>query len=42
MPSVYILLTRTDTLFVKALHGAARSRYTHVRDVYKRQLLKEL
>lgn len=30
MPSVYILLTRTDTLFVKALHGAARSRYTHV------------
>ena len=30
MPSVYILLTRTDTLFVKALHGATRSRYTHV------------
>ncbi|WP_418665864.1 hypothetical protein [Allofournierella sp.] len=30
MPSVYLLLTRTDTLFSRALHGATRSRYTHV------------
>lgn len=29
MPSVYILLTRTDTLFAKALHGATHNRYTH-------------
>ena len=29
MPCVYILLTRTDTLFARMLHGISGSRYTH-------------
>lgn len=29
MPCVYILLTRTDTLFARLLHGLGGSRYTH-------------
>lgn len=29
MPCVYILLTRTDTLFARLLHGMGGSRYTH-------------
>ena len=29
MPCVYILLTRTDTLFARLLHGLGKHRYTH-------------
>lgn len=29
MPCVYILLTRTDTLFARLLHGMGGNRYTH-------------
>lgn len=30
MSSVYLLLTRTDTLFARAMHGTTHARYTHV------------
>ena len=29
MPCVYILLTRTDTLFARLLHGVGGNKYTH-------------
>lgn len=30
MPNVYLLLSRTDTLFARAMHGLTGNRYTHV------------
>lgn len=38
MPSIYLLLSRTDTLFARAMHGVTRNRYTHVSIALDREL----
>lgn len=38
MPNVYILLTRTHTLFARALHNVTGNRYTHSSIALDRQL----
>lgn len=40
MPNVYILLTRTDTVFAQALHGVSGSRYTHASLSLDRELTR--
>lgn len=40
MPCVYILLTRTDTLFARLLHGLGGNRYTHASLALDRDLVR--
>ena len=40
MPCVYILLTRTDTLFARLLHGVGGNKYTHASLALDRDLVR--
>ena len=38
MPKIYLLLSRTDTFFARAMHGINKNRYSHVSIALHREL----